>query len=98
MFNEKSRYYQINEASYTDSSGNEIIYKKRRILPQPERFSTLTDYKVEKGQRLDQVSSSTLGDPSFYWKLGDANAAFSLTDLEQPGEILRIPVEGSDHS
>ena len=97
MFNQKSRYYRIDDTSYTDPSGNEIIYKKRRFLPQPEKFSSLAEYKVAKGQRLDQISASTLGDPSFYWKLGDANAAFSLTDLEQAGEILRIPVEGSDH-
>jgi nucleoid-associated protein YgaU len=95
MFEQNSRYYHLDDLTYTDDQGKKIIYKSRRILPQSENVKSLVNTTVKNGQRLDQISNSMLGNSAYYWKLGDANASFSLLNLEKPGTVLRIPSEGS---
>ena len=97
MFEQKSRYYGLENKVHVDEEGNEIIYKERRFVPDSSSLSSRINVKVKKGQRLDQISASTLGDPELYWKIADANTAMSLTDLEKTGAELRIPLDGAGH-
>ncbi len=96
MSDQDSRYFQLDNLTYVNEDGYEVKYKSRRILPQSSAIPSLVQVQVERGQRLDQISASTLGNPEFYWKLGDGNNAFSLVDLEKPKTVLRIPVIGMD--
>jgi len=94
MFDVDSRYYHLEDLTYVDKKGNKTIYKSRRILPQPEDIKSLVKTEVTDGLRLDQISNSMLGKPTLYWKIGDANKAQDLTELEVAGSILRIPISG----
>ncbi|NJL28694.1 MAG: hypothetical protein HC897_12775 [Thermoanaerobaculia bacterium] len=46
---------------------------------------------MRAGDRLDQVSAQTLGQPDLGWRIADANNAMSYEELEQPGRELIIP-------
>ena len=95
MFDQTSRYFHLENLTFIDDQGNEIKYKSRRILPQSSNLPSMVNIKVERGKRLDQISASTMGNSELNWKLGDANDAFCLTELEKPGKILKIPVDGA---
>jgi hypothetical protein len=94
VFEQDSRYYHIEDLTFEDADGNEIVYKARRLIPQPETVHSAVGATVSKGQRLDQISYVTLGRANLYWRIGDANPSFSLHELEEPGTSLRIPVNG----
>lgn len=93
MFDEESRYYNLETVKIKAADGREIAYKKRRFLPRGEQLQTLAEVSVGAGDRLDQITSRTLGNPEQFWQVADANNAMhpeSLTDF--PGRRVRIPV------
>lgn len=46
--------------------------------------------------RIDLVSSRSLGDPEQFWRLCDANnAMYPLILTTSPGRVLDVPVPGS---
>ena len=97
MFYPASRYYPIENASITlRETGHTITYKKRRFIPASQDTITLQEIAVSAGDRLDNISAHTLGDPEQFWRICDANDSTSLhpVDLEQPGRRIRIPVPG----
>jgi hypothetical protein len=86
-----SRYYGLGTASYTQPDGTEVRYLQRRIIPQPDQFSTMRQYVVVQGDRIDSVANTQMGDPLLYWILCDANAASDPDALvAEPGRVLRI--------
>ncbi|MBN9559414.1 MAG: LysM domain-containing protein [Alphaproteobacteria bacterium] len=86
-----SRYNGLGTASYTRADGTEIRYLQRRIIPQPDQFTTLRQYVVVQGDRIDNVANLQMGDPLLYWILCDANAASDPDALvAEPGRVLRI--------
>lgn len=91
MFPITSRYYNIASKKYETPDGRTIAYLARRIVPPPERFTTLLQHTVIDGERLDQISTQYLGDPEQYWRIADANNAIQPDDLTQPpGRKIRI--------
>ena len=91
MFEHTSRYYAVTEAKYVAPGGREIIYKRRRFLPQAEAMPLIVNITLEDSERLDLITARTLGDPELFWRICDANNAmnpFQLTD--QPGRTLRV--------
>ena len=86
-----SRYYGLGIASYTRPDGTEVRYLQRRIIPQPNQFTTMRQYVVVQGDRIDGVANTQMGDPLLYWILCDANAASDPDALvAEPGRVLRI--------
>lgn len=86
-----SRYHGLGTATYTRADGTEVRYLQRRIIPQPDRYSTMRQYVVVQGDRIDMVANAQLGDPLLFWILCDANAAFDPDSLvDEPGRVLRI--------
>jgi hypothetical protein len=86
-----SRYYGLSTASYKRPDGIEVRYLQRRIIPQPDQFSTMRQYVVVQGDRIDTVANTQMGDPLLYWILCDANAASDPDALvAEPGRVLRI--------
>lgn len=93
MFDSKSRYYNLKNKTMTLANGKTVTVKERRFLPQGTTMSRLADVIVNRGDRLDQITARTLGDPEQYWRVADANNAldpFALVVI--PGDIVRIPV------
>lgn len=93
MFDHNSRYYTIANARYVSSTGQTIIYKRRRFLPQGQNLPLLTNVKVTDGDRLDLIAAKTLGNPVLFWRIADANNGMNPVELtEKPGRELRVAI------
>ncbi|MDQ6706833.1 MAG: tail protein X [Acidobacteriota bacterium] len=91
MFPSNSRYSTIETATLETASGKKIVYLKRRVVPQPERFALLVEHMVTEGDRMDNIAAHYLGDPEQYWRICDANRAMRPSDLtDVVGRRLRI--------
>jgi hypothetical protein len=88
-----SRYYGSATLTYTAPDGEMISYLARRFVPQPgaPNYSTVAQYSVMQGDRLDLIAARYLGDPLMFWLICDANGAIRPETLtETPGTILNI--------
>lgn len=86
-----SRYYGIATAQLTTPDGTTVTYLKRRFVPPPENFATLSEHQVVSGDRVDNLAARHLGDPEQYWRLCDANGAMNPSELtEIIGRYVRI--------
>lgn len=93
MFESTSRYYPLETAVYTMPDGRIVAYKRRRFLPRGEELDLLVEVAVTEGDRLDLITSRTLGDPEFFWRICDANDAMNPFDLTaEINRRLRVPV------
>lgn len=93
MFEHTSRYYRVENATYTAPGGEEIVYKRRRFLPRGESLPVLAQVRVGPMDRLDLIAARTLGDPERFWRICDANDAMSPWDLtDVQGQTLRVPL------
>ncbi len=95
MFLATSRYTNIATSTFTLPDGRIISYVQRRFLPDSETLTTLTEYQVTQGDRLDNITARYLGDPEQFWRICDANAIMqptSLTDETHIGQRIRIPL------
>ncbi len=98
MFEPNSRYFDIEKVTIvsnepvSDTNNRTIIYKKRRFIPSAEEIPLLQEVIVTGGDRLDLISSRTLGDPEQFWRICDMNEATHPLDLtSEIGRILKIP-------
>lgn len=90
-FPPNSRYSGVALLTHTFPDGREVSYLSRRFIPRAERFHQLGTHLVVEGDRLDNLSTRSLGDPEQYWKLCDANGALRPDELvEAIGRSLRI--------
>lgn len=85
-----SRYQNVDTATLETADGRVIAYLKRRFVPQPERFTTIQEYVVVQGDRLDNITARFLADPEQFWRVCDANRALRPEELEEIGRRLRI--------
>lgn len=86
-----SRYYGLETATIKTPDGREVVYLRRRFVPQPARFALLEEHTVRQGERLDHIAAQHLGDPELFWQLCDANGALRPEELAEPaGRVLRI--------
>jgi hypothetical protein len=98
VFSITSRYYGVETAVYTVASSRptpdqEITYLRRRFLPPASGSVAAGEYSVSQGERLDNITAATLGDPEQFWRLGDANNAMHPDELTaEIGRSLIIPV------
>jgi hypothetical protein len=98
MFEKSSRYYTIEDAEITvtdpDGSPRVIRYKRRRIIPLPDPSGAVVEHAVTQGERLDNITTRYLDDPTQYWRVCDANEVMEPEMLEQIGRRIKIPVIG----
>ena len=95
MFDFTSRYYTIETATFTDTDGRDIAYKRRRFLPPIETMQILAEIAVTQGDRIDLIAARTLGAPEQFWRVCDANTAmnpFNLTAADEIGSTVQIPM------
>ena len=93
MFDSTSRYYLKETGIYTTPDGQKITYVRRRFLPQGEDRPLLVETTVNANDRLDLITSRTLGDPQQFWRVADANDAMNPFDLvSETGKTIRIAI------
>ncbi len=93
MLEPNSRYYRIENAQYHSPDGREIIYKKRRFLPQGKTMSILTQVNYTQGDRLDLITDRTLGESKEFWRICDANNTMKPSDLTaELGQTILVPI------
>ena len=99
MFDPTSRYSKLDQATLTvtgsDGLPHEIKYVRRRFVPSADTMTTLAEYRVLQGDRLDNITARFLTDPTQFWRLCDANTAMDAEELEMIGRILRIAMANS---
>jgi hypothetical protein len=91
MFDSTSRYAVVEDATLV-VNGQTVRYKRRRFIPEPTG-STVIEYQVAAGDRLDLIAARYLGDPIQFWKLCDAAGVLDPEELEQPGATVEIRLE-----
>lgn len=92
MFLPTSRYSSIEIAEWTSPTGRIVRYVRRRFIPLTAP-PVLAHHTVAAGDRLDNVTARTLGDPEQFWRVADANRAERAADLvDEPGRVLDIPM------
>jgi hypothetical protein len=88
-----SRYYGSAIQYFTRLDGVQVAYLARRIIPQPDIYTSVQKYAVVDGDRLDNLSERFLGNPLLYWMICDANFATDPDDLtDQVGRTVLIPL------
>lgn len=86
-----SRYYGIETTVVTLADGRQVRCLRRRLIPQPDRFATLSNVTVKEGDRPDTLAAANLGDPQAFWRIADANGVQRPEELtETPGRTVRI--------
>jgi nucleoid-associated protein YgaU len=88
-----SRYSAVGTAIWTSPTGESVLFRQRRFLPQAGTLPVLTEVTVQHGQRLDQIAAAKLGNALQWWRIADANVAmepYALTS--RAGVVLIVPV------
>jgi hypothetical protein len=93
MFEQTSRYAHLKPITFTTDEGRVISYIPRRFLPQGTHLPVLTEIVVQGRDRLDLMAARTLGNPTMFWRICDANDAMQPIELTaEVGRILRVPI------
>lgn len=91
MFEPNSRYVELPIKTHARSDGTTIRYVARRFLPPPGGVP-LARMVVASGDRLDNITARSLGDPTLYWRVCDATDVLDPPDLvARPGVELIVP-------
>jgi hypothetical protein len=95
MFDSTSRYYSLEtmKLAVTGADGvqREIVYKRRRFIPDTRGAVTLVEHTVTEGERLDVITTRYVGDPLQFWRVCDANTVLRPEELtDEFGTVIRI--------
>lgn len=91
LFPVTSRYYGLGISQLTMPDGTTVSYVKRRFIPPPGNYATLSEHQVVEGDRPDNLAARYLGDPEQYWRLCDANGVMQPEELTATvGSVVRI--------
>ncbi|WP_422756505.1 hypothetical protein [Micromonospora sp. WMMD708] len=86
-----SRYAAVGTTVTVDpDTGEEIVHLRRRFVPPAERLATAGWEPVADGDRVDLLAARTVGDPTAFWQLCDANGVFDPAELIRPGQVVRV--------
>ncbi|MFY1622534.1 hypothetical protein ACN261_24210 [Micromonospora sp. WMMD723] len=86
-----SRYAAVGTTVTVDpETGEEIVHLRRRFVPPAERLATAGWEPVADGDRVDLLAARTVGDPTAFWQLCDANGVFDPAELIRPGQVVRV--------
>jgi len=91
MITPPSRYASVGTTTLTLLDGTTVPYLERRFVPKPGSLAQIGVHTVTANDRLDLIASNTIGDPSQWWQIADANRAMWPEDLTATiGTQLRI--------
>jgi hypothetical protein len=94
-FPPNSRYNGVATAEMAGPDGEKIVYLRRRFVPAPSTLVPVGEVQVQGGDRLDRLAATNLGDPIQYWRIADGNGAQVPSELERPGDSLRLTLPAS---
>ncbi len=94
-FPPNSRYHGVATAEMAGPNGEKMVYLRRRFVPDPSTLVLVGEVPVQGGDRLDRLAATSLGDPIQYWRIADGNGAQVPSELERPGESLRLTLPAS---
>lgn len=89
MIDSTSRYADSILATVPGRDGSDVVV----ITPSQAQSYTFayTFYVLNGADRVDNLSNAYYGNPTLWWKIGDANPQImNWLDIE-PAEIIRIP-------
>ena len=89
-----SRYQSLGTATIVSSSGDQIPYLLRRLLPvvDPTPPARTHVVAVSELQRPDLIANAELGQAELSWLLADANPVMRPSELcQRVGQIVRVP-------
>lgn len=93
MFDATSRYARLPVLTWTAPDGTPVVYVARRFLPRGGSLPLLAQTAVRSDDRPDTLTARTLGDPTTFWRVADANDVMDPGELvDAPGRLVRIPV------
>jgi hypothetical protein len=93
LFEPTSRYYSVEEATFTMPDGRIVTFKRRRRIPRAAELQLLAEVEVTQGDRLDLITARSLGDPEQFWRVADANDAMNPFELTSAvGSRVRVPL------
>jgi len=88
-----SRYYGAAVLQCAPRNSRPVAYLARRIIPQPDIYSSVQNYVIVERDRLDNLAFRFLGDPLLFWMICDANGAVDPDELvSQVGRTILIPL------
>ena len=88
-----SRYMGSAVRQIAGPAGVTVAYLAARILPQKSIYTSVQNYTVAQGDRLDLLASRFLGDPMLFWMIAEANGVSDPQELtEEPGRVILIPI------
>jgi nucleoid-associated protein YgaU len=89
MISNNSRYVNSKLVTQTKDDGTQVVV----ITPSDAASYTFTYtyYAVTGSDRIDTIANAFYGDPTKWWKIGDANPEIMKWDNIPPGTVLRIP-------
>lgn len=95
MFDPSSRYAALAVFTHTPTGGDgeprSIRFCARRFLPDPAAGTTLMEHVVTQGDRLDNLTARTLGDPLLFWRIADSNLSMEPETLcDEAGSRITI--------
>ena len=93
--NPNSRYYGAQIESTTLADETPVNYLARRIIPQPDTYSSTQSYVIVEGDRLDNLAAKFLG--AEYTTVNEAGESTALRATEvSPQETLPFPAVATD--
>lgn len=89
MISNNSRYVNSKLVTVEKTNGAQAVV----VTPSDATSFTFTYtyYSVTGSDRIDTIANAFYGDPTKWWKIGDANPEIMKWDKIPPGMILRIP-------
>lgn len=93
MFDDTSRYATLPVLQHRAAGGTLVSYASRRFVPAGGSMQVLAEVTVAPQDRPDLLTARTLGDPTAFWRVADANDVMDPAELvDEPGSDVRIPV------
>lgn len=93
MFDDTSRYAALPVLQHRSAGGTVVSYVARRFVPAGGSMQVLAEVTVAPQDRPDLLTARTLGDPTAFWRVADANDVMDPAELvDEPGSDVRIPV------
>lgn len=96
MFDQRSRYYDLEDLHFRQPDRRPVLYKSRRFLPREETRPVLTEVTILDNERPDLVAARVLQQPELFWQLCDANQVMNPFELTETfGRKIRVLMPGA---
>lgn len=92
------RYARSELRYHTLPDGRTVVHLARRFVPEPARMTIAGVLPTQAGERVDLFAARTIGVPTAWWRIADANRVIHPEALEWPeGQrlVVALPEPGA---